>query len=97
MIDAYTNDPAYRWLEDENDRLKAEITSMDREQAAYEHEINTGRSEQHDRLESEVARLELAIRRWSAPTGAHRNCTCRLCEDLRAVLDSHPVARKDEG
>ena len=45
---------------------------------------------------AEVARLERAIRRWSAPTGAHRDCTCRLCEELRAVLEPHPAARKDE-
>ena len=44
---------------------------------------------------AKVARLERAIRRWSAPTGAHRDCTCRLCEDLRAVLE--PPPRREKG
>ena len=37
--------------------------------------------------EAEVARMEIAIRRWTAPTGVHRSCSCFLCEELRALVE----------
>jgi len=77
----------------ELERLDDELACTERLRGEQEKEVDIV-SYERDYLQKEVARLELAIRRWSAPTGAHRDCTCRLCEELRAVLEPPPRSEK---